>query len=701
MHHVIISRKKERSKSLSQNKKNEFLKNKLPIIVIFFLWAFIVSFTLYVNSDTLGKISSGSEVHDCVKELTSSVVVKETMAIEENADAVAVMMATYARKNSGKIYIQVKGETSNKVYAYKEYDVAYIQDNAFLSIPLNEKLNSENDKRIIITINSNCSPGKAPGIYYSSDKVFDYSTLSFNNSIERADLTVRFLSENDELMLFYHIVITWIVLGLTFILFLLLVIRPKYEILFTAMAIIFGLTFLVIITPMSPPDETMHYEFSLQVSNKMMGVKDYTMIDEEYINYSDFAGHMNVSAAYKRLIKRFNRPLSLDEHDIELVTDIDWRYHVPYVPQASAITIARLLKLNFLKTFYLGRLFNLIFYTICVYVAVKRTPVHKVLFGTLSVLPIFMQQAASYSYDSFVNGLSLVTISCFMNLLYKENTINLKDILFVTVVSILLSPAKAIYSFFFLLFWFIPKEKYGGIKFKLLYMLLICSPAIYQIADIFIPYIPRIYKNITEALNTARTATGISYAKSPDPVLSSEYVKPYREPGEDTFTIGQLIRDPYQTFMLFYRTVRYSIKNWFYGAFGRSLSGESLILPTYLVHSLLGIVIAVALMKEPHVESIGIKVLFFLVCVAIGFSVMAGMLLSWTETNQEIVQDFGGMMIQGIQGRYFSPLLPFVFPILNNRKITIPRKFDIYILSFFVMIVFEVMVYVLSYTFLN
>ncbi len=696
-----MSRNKRRKSDLINRIKENFKNNKVFVLVTLLLWIAMVALTLFINSDTMGKVSTGSEVHDSVKELTASVVIKEILPIEEDADGVAIKMATYARNNKGRIYIQVKGEISNKIYAYKSYDVAFIQDNAFLSIPLSQKLDPALDKRIIVTINSDCSPGHAPGIYYFSDKVFENSVLSFNNSIEKADLTIRFLKDDADLMLFYRIVITWIVTGLSLIMLLILLIRPRYEVLFAVIAIIFGLTFLVIITPMSAPDETMHYEFSLQVSNQMMGVKDYTMIDEEYINYSDFAGHLNVSAAYRRLIRRFNRPLSLDNHDIELITDIDWRYKVPYFPQASAITIARLLKLNFLKTFYLGRLFNLVFYVFCVYIAIRKTPNHKLLFSVLATLPIYMQQAASYSYDSFVNGLSLVTISCFMNLLHKEDKIRFIDILFVTAVSVLLSPAKAIYSFFFLLFWFIPKEKYGGTKYKLVYMLLICSPAIYQILDIAVPYIPRIYKNIQEALNTARSSVGIYYACSPEPVLSSDYVRPFYEPGEDTFTIGELVRDPYQTFMLFYRTVRYSIKNWFYGAFGRSLSGESLILPTYLVHSLLGIVIVAALRKEPYTESIGIKILFFLICVIIGFGVMVGMLLSWTETNQEIVQDFGGMMIQGIQGRYFSPLLPFVFPILNNRKLAIPKELDPYILSFFVVIVFEVMVYVLSYTFLN
>ena len=80
---------------------------------------------------------------------------------------------------------------------------------------------------------------------------------------------------------------------------------------------------------------------------------------------------------------------------------------------------------------------------------------------------------------------------------------------------------------------------------------------------------------------------------------------------------------------------------------------------------------------------------------------VGGMLVSWTEIEQDVVEAYGGPIIQGIQGRYFSPLLPYLFLILNNKKIKIPKKYDEYIIYSFIILVFEVIVYVLSYTFVN
>ena len=58
-------------------------------------------------------------------------------------------------------------------------------------------------------------------------------------------------------------------------------------------------------------------------------------------------------------------------------------------------------------------------------------------------------------------------------------------------------------------------------------------------------------------------------------------------------------------------------------------------------------------------------------------------------------------MVQGIQGRYFCPLLPYFFTVFNNKKFSIPEKFDKYILFVYLVIFFEIVLYVMSYTFLN
>ena len=87
--------------------------------------------------------------------------------------------------------------------------------------------------------------------------------------------------------------------------------------------------------------------------------------------------------------------------------------------------------------------------------------------------------------------------------------------------------------------------------------------------------------------------------------------------------------------------------------------------------------------------------------MGIGLMVMVGMFVSWTTTGQEVVKDYGGFIIEGIQGRYFCPVLPFFFTIFSNKKIGLPKKSEKFIFLGYLLLIFVIVIYVLSYTFVN
>lgn len=693
---------KDRFIKLIERIKTNFNKNRLLNSGLIIVWILIVVLTLQFNRDALGKLSSGNEFYDSYVELTKDVVIQEKVPVEEGADTVAVKFATYARRNSGSFHVSVKGLDSGDVYADKDIKVGNVEDNAFVRIPLNEELHQVKDKMIIIELSSDGEEGKSVGVYYSTFKVFEGSELAINGEIQEGDLTLRYLVKSEELTTFYHIVISWAVITFSLIFFMVLLVKPRYEVIFTLMAVAFGLTFILIITPMSPPDETVHYEYSFQLSNYMMG-KDHLYFDEEYQNYGDFAGHFNVSAAYVRFIKKINRPLSLDNKIVKMKFDIEESYKTCFIPQALGITVARLLNWNMLRTFYLGRLFNLIFYIFCVYIAIKKVPVHKLLFGIMATLPIFIQQAASYSYDCFINGLTFVLVAFLLKWMHQEETIDKKEFIFVFICSLLIAPIKVVYGLFVFLYWFVPVERYGSKRNKIIGTLILTAPPIYEITVLLFPLTFRIIRKIferltdTEAMDLYRHYlmgnAGRAYAKygAVYPLLN----------GDDYYSFAYATSHPLEMLEIFIRTVRVYLKSWFYGSIGRALSGNSLILPTTLVHGMLALLIAASLREEERTEPLWFKIVSLGLCIFAGFMMCGGMLVSWTEINQDIIEDFGGPVIQGIQGRYFSPLLPYVFMLIHNRKIKLPKWIDDYAICAFIAIVFEVVVYVLSYTFVN
>lgn len=680
--------------SLKERIKKNFKENKVLLFVLLAIWIVTIVITLSSYNNTLGKQSIGNEGSQEVVELDKNTKIVQYLNVDdlEESESICIKFATYARTgNKGNIYVKVTGQDSKIEYVNEAINISKLVDNDFLTISLSEKLTTTNDKKIEIVLTSDSEKGKSAGVYCSSNDVFDTGSLTVNNKKMEGDLSVRFLLDNEDLSFFNNVVIAFTIVTFTIIILTILLVNPKIEIIFTMMAIVFGLIFWLIITPMSVPDETVHYEYSFQLSNIMMGEKDYRTFDEEYQNYGSFAGHHNVSAAYTRLVKKINKPLSLDNKTVKMRFDVKESYITAFIPQALGITISRLLNFNMLRTFYIGRLFNLIFYIFCVYIAIKKTPIHKVLFGTLATMPMFMQQAASFSYDCEINGLSLLVIAFILKWIYQKEKIDKKEFIFVFIVNCLLAPLKVAYGVFAFLFWFVPKENYGSKKNKIISTLIITAPSMYELSKLLMPLIIRtiekFYKKIVKPV----------YADIGESTIDQAHY--YGE--DEVYSFSDVMNHPLQALEIIARTIRYGIKNWFYGAFGRTLSGGTLVVPITIIHSMMALVVAMVFREETYVENLAFKSVSVLMCVFAGLMMLGGMLITWTPITQDIIDAYGGPVIQGMQGRYFCPLLPYFLLIFNNKKIRISMKFDKYIIFAYLLLVFEIIVYVLSYTFVN
>ena len=284
-----------------------------------------------------------------------------------------------------------------------------------------------------------------------------------------------------------------------------------------------------------------------------------------------------------------------------------------------------------------------------------------------------------------------MVISFLIRWMHQDCLIDKKEFLFVFVVNLLLAPVKVVYGLFCFLYWFIPEERFGGKKNKIIATLILIAPTIYQLFALLAPLFFRIFRKIFETL----------FMREVDAeTLLNERPVLYLEGGE-VYTFSYVMNHPMEAIGIILRTIRYGLKNWFYASFGRALSGDSLILPTVMVHSLLAIIIISIFREGPATGNVLFRICILILCGIGGMMIVCGMLISWTEIKQEVIEAFGGPIIQGVQGRYFSPFLPYLFIIPNNDRLKISKKLDPYILFAFILLVFEIVVYVLSYTFIN
>ncbi len=289
--------------------------------------------------------------------------------------------------------------------------------------------------------------------------------------------------------------------------------------------------------------------------------------------------------------------------------------------------------------------------------------------------------------------------------MYQEKQIDKKEFIFVFIVNLLIAPIKVVYGLFSFLYWFVPQKRFGSKKNKIISTLIVTAPAMYELSVLLFPLIYRILKRIVESIIGRQLSIENNVLSTDETIINLKHTEsnvPYYDGGEgETYTFTEVLYNPLEAIEICIRTIRYNLKTWFYASFGRALSGNTLILPTTIVHLTLGIIIAAALREENYTSTIFFKLTIIIMCIFGGLMMVGGMLISWTEVDQEVIEAFGGPIIQGIQGRYFSPFLPYLFIILHNNKLKLPKKIDPYLVFVFILVVFEVIVYVLSYTFMN
>ena len=670
---------------------SNYKKNRIVLLVFSFLWIAAVTVTLLGYRNMMGKKSYGNSDREFTLEINKDTVISQTLKVEEGTDAVSVLMVTYARRNKGTLNIRVTDDSGKKVYADKSVPVSHIQDNAFLTVSLNETLHNQ---KIVVRLSSDCKGGEgingeAPGVYCSTYNDFQGEPFTVNGIENEGSLCIRYLVPDEHMEQFYRISVASSIILLTIMMIVLLLLEPKYEVFFAGLALALGVVFMFIITPMSVPDEKTHYERSLQLSNRIIFRKGNT-VETTYLDYAGFYGHHNNSGSYEKLLNEFSFPAKNQDEIKDLNRIPKYCYLGYYVPQAIGIATGRLFGLNMLKTFYLGRFTNLLFYVLCIFVAVRKTPVHKTLFGILASMPIFIQQASSYSYDGFIFGLTFVVAAYFLKWFFVDEDITVFEFAVAFVANQLLAPAKSVYCVFSFLYWFIPEKRFGTRLKKLVICTLICFYPLKILYEEIWKY--RIKVHIQRIFGLAFSNPSdllLLPAASGKTGLVSDWVAPLNEP----YTFTYVLQHPMETIHLFLYTIRYSIKLWFYGSIGRTMSGLSLILPLRLVQSFPLLLLICSLRKEEHVEPIWLKALFAVLCIVSAMMTLFGMLLGWTSTQSD--------MIEGIQGRYFSPLLPYFFPIFNNGRITISEKADRYLIFTHIILMFITIVYILSYTFVN
>lgn len=419
--------------------------------------------------------------------------------------------------------------------------------------------------------------------------------------------------------------------------------------LFTALLIVNGFFCSILFIPFTVPDEQFHfgqaYLFSnwiLSIPNSdsslVMRLDDYALLSSNIFSissdaYADFINRASLISS--------NNDLTLTQYNVEL--DINSDPPQLRILPALGITLGRLLGLGAIPTFYLGRLFNFTFFVMCSYWSVRIIPYGKQILICICLLPITLHIASSYSYDATILGLSFLLIAQSTKIFCTNTKFSKTDLFIIVAICVLITPCKIIYSLILIPFLFIPSNKFRSKKQSIIFkILIICLASAY----IAITSIARFdFFNATPDL-------------SPNPDT--------RGSQEGTFyKLENITSDPLGFVEIILNTINEKSSSYITQLLGGSLGWfqSNIQAPLLFVLSYF-LILTSTLIKQPYEKRYiptKIRVLYFVVFCAISFLIMLSMYLGWTFNSENV--------INGIQGRYFLPVLPILLLALKPRLI--------------------------------
>lgn len=453
-----------------------------------------------------------------------------------------------------------------------------------------------------------------------------------------------------------------IVFGCGFLAFLafLLWIKPvSLKMLYPLALIGLGVFYLFVLTPFSAPDEAAHFVSAYRLSSQIMGKQ--AVADEAFYNQATEKERERIKKGANVIVRSgddasgfFTEPgqrtyqfvltqlFSMDQSETVTV-----REEIPvnttpvvYLPQALGITLARLLHFGYVPLVYLGRLMNLLAFAAMTVVSVRLMPFKKEVLMAVSLLPMTLHLAASFSYDVTFIGLSMLLFSWCFYLAYEKKEVTSKDVVILALLLILLEPGKIVYLPAAGICLLIPKTKFPSKRQYWISLFFVI--AIVMLAVFFV-------NRIVLAAWAGSTESYVGWSEAAG------------------YTLSDVWQKPLDVFMVYYETLVTQSDYYLVtmlGGFLGNLDPNLTVPPFCLAILWYGLLVSV-IKREGEVVRMkdGEKLwMLFLVFVSVVL-VLTSMFLGWTP--RELTY------ITGVQGRYFIPLLPLFLITVFDRRLVI------------------------------
>ena len=413
--------------------------------------------------------------------------------------------------------------------------------------------------------------------------------------------------------------------------------------------------YMVIFLPYVSPDETSHYTSAYRVANlllgkiSLLGDKRLLMRQEDYYFYR--TARKLLSPEYYKLIMG-NTHIVMQRSgmilaDCPMVTNAMFAYFSTGV----GIAVGRILGLSAELTFYMGRFTNIVFFVIAMNFLMKKIPFGRSALFAIGVMPMTLHMVASYSYDVTIFCLVSFFVTQIMSVICRKERVSDRDFHLCVLFAILMAPSKLVYVPLLFMSLLIPNDRLsdtrtGAYRRKAV----IIGAGI--LSAVFIMLLVNVLGADAALREMIKESSSGNY-------LASTHTEGY--------TIGWILSNPIEYLFMCMRTCVKMTDHYLYTMIGSKLGWMDISIPlTYCLISFIVFLLAVNIRDDVSRDiriGTGAKIWMIILCLGTVFLTFLAITLDFTPMRNNFVH--------GVQGRYFTPLLPLAVWILRSDMIRV------------------------------
>lgn len=504
----------------------------------------------------------------------------------------------------------------------------------------------------------------------------------------------------------YWLLALTVVIGVLLLYYLTVFKKAGVHQIYLVTGIMLGILYCALIPPYTVPDEPVHFEESYDVANAILRTGK-APAGEIYLRECDANGPFDAYPSidtYQDIYEQIFR-MNPNNEIVQVKRGIADTNCICYVVPGIGITIGRLLHLGPVLTYWLARWLNYAVYLLLLYWAIKRMPFGKNCILIFSMLPMAMQQAMSASYDCIILGLGIWLLSQCLHMAFQLEKVSRRDLVLYCVAAAVMAGVKGgVYLPLCCLAVILPIKKFANLKQYFLsagIVFIVVLTGFFAFNHGLLSGIFKAPKPEAEVQMAAgegndsaedgsrkkavQAETGAGKAKEEVSAETDageaweESVPQAAASGWATggpnghYAASDILHYPKMYLKLLVSTVKFYGDFYLQGILGGLLGWFTIGMPWWLLFGFFGVLLFSTI--EPNGKALlGRQKLWIVVIAgAVALLTMTGMMIMWTPVNSDV--------IEGVQGRYFLPVIPSLLLLAKNKWIQARKELMPYLLT--------------------